>query len=112
MVKIPERGVTDNAQTEDHLWRHGLEFVDAQEVWLGPAKYFEQEEREETDHFGRPWLQPARVVMIGPTSSGRLITFILDQPDDFGRSRVITGWDANRSERTRYNRPGGRMRAR
>lgn len=112
MVEIPDRGVTGNDRTDDHLWRHGLEFSDAEEVWLGPAKYFEQDEREETDEFGQPWTQPARVVMIGPNFGGRLLTFILAQPDENNRSRVITGWDANRDDRTRYNRPGGRMRRR
>ena len=104
------RGLAADDRIDDHLWRHGLVVSDAREVWTGPAKYFEQEERERTDEFGQPWIQPARVVMIGPDFSGRLLTFILGQPGDDGRSRVITGWSATRDDRTRYNRPGGRMR--
>ncbi len=112
MVEIPDRGVTFNDRGQEHLWQHGLEFHDAEEVWIGPAKYFEQGEREETDEDGRPWTQPARVVMIGPDFGGRLLTIILTQPDEDKRSRVVTGWAANRGEQTRYNRPGGRMRHR
>ena len=112
MVEIPVQGVNSNDRTEEHLWRHRLDISDAEEVWLGPAKYFEQKNRQEFDEFGQPWTQPARVVMIGPDFGGRLLTFILAQPDEYGESRVITGWPANREDRTRYHRPGGRMRTR
>ena len=112
MVEIPVHGVFGGSRVDEHLWRHGLDSAAAEEVWLGPAKYFTQREQEEVDEFGRPWSQPARIVMIGPDFTGRLLTFILSQPDDRRRSRVITGWLANRDEQTRYNRPGGRMRRR
>ena len=112
MVQIPIHGVKSNERTEDHLWRHKLDLSDAEEVWLGPAQYFEQRERQEFDAFGQPCKQLARVVMIGPDFGGRLLTFIFAQPDERGESRVITGWPANRNDQTRYNRPGGRMRTR
>ena len=110
MVHIPEHGLNGSDRLDEHLWRHRLDFSDAVEVWLGQAKYFEQRERQEVDEFGQPWKQPARVVMIGPDFGGRLLTFILALPDGYGESRVVTGWPANRTDQTRYNQPGGRMR--
>lgn len=82
MVEIPVHGVFGDSRVDEHLWRHRLESADAEEVWLGPAKYFTQNERDEEDEFGRPWRQPPRVIMIGPDFAGRLLTFILSQPDD------------------------------
>lgn len=112
MAAIPDGGVTARDLDQEHLWRHRLDFSDAEEVWLGPAKYFEQRERQEIDDFGQLWTQPERVVMVGPDFSGRLLTFILALPDHDKRSRVVTGWPATRDEQTRYHRPGGRMRTR
>lgn len=112
MVAIPDGGLTARDLDQDHLWRHRLDVSDAEEVWLGPAKYFEQAERQDIDNFGQPWIQPERVVMIGPDFSGRLLTFILTLPNENKVSRVVTGWPANRDEQTRYHRPGGRMRSR
>ena len=74
------------------MWKHGLSMLDADDVWLGPAKYFPQPAdasprfRREADK------RPERVVMIGPDWSGRLLTFILELPDERGVSHVVTGW--------------------
>lgn len=110
MPEIPYGGVKGNDATDDHLWKHGLVFVDAVAVWHGPAKYFSQEEAVEHADFGQVRLRPTRTMMIGPDRSGRMLTFILDFPDDSGEAHVVTGWLSTRGERSRYHRPGGRMR--
>ena len=48
--------------------------------------------------------------MIGPDRTGRLLTFILELPDDWGQSHVVTGWPSDNEERARYHQPGGRLR--
>lgn len=110
MVDIPRNGLYGDDETADHLWEHRLELYHAQEVWDGPAKYFRQLSRRIAEPGSDSWPQPERTVMIGPDFGGRLLTFILELPGTDRRSRVITGWGANADERTRYNRPGGRMR--
>ena len=47
-----------------------------------------------------------------PDRGGRLLTFVIEPPNSNGRSHVVTGWESDDEERTRYDRPGGRMRIR
>ena len=112
MPEIPYGGVTGNDATDDELWAHGLLFEDANDVWDGPAKYFNQVARDRLDESDQLRRQPARVVMIGPDQTGRLLTFILEEPADDAVSHIVTGWPSDREERARYRQPGGRMRRR
>ena len=110
MPEIPYGGVRGNDATDDHLWKHGLTIWDADDVWEGPAKYFDQDARVAEALASGPHARPERVVMIGPDKGGRMLTFIPELPDSAGESHVVTGWIATRGERSRYHQPGGRMR--
>lgn len=112
MPQIPSAGLLDNDVTTEELWVHGLTIDDADDVWEGPAKYFTQFARSDVDSDETPFKQPERLKMVGPDLTGRLLTFILELPDRNGRSHVVTGWTADQDERTRYHRPGGRIRRR
>ena len=112
MPEIPYGGVTGNDVTGEELWAHGLSLDDADDVWEGPAKYFSQAARDTVDDSDQLRRQPARVVMTGPDITGRLLTFILEEPGEDSISHVVTGWPSDREERARYHQPGGRMRQR
>lgn len=111
-MTVPLVGLESNDATEYELAAHGLVFDDAVEVWHGPAKYFPQAARDLLDEIRNPRRQPERVKMIGPDRRGRLLTFILELPGIDGQSHVVTGWQSDRDEQTRYHHPGGRMRRR
>ena len=111
-MSIPYGGVTGNEVSDEHLWSHGLEMTDAEEVWAGPAKYFPQPAQSKVDEYGREHQQPERMMMVGPDRNRRLLTFILELPDRNRTCHVVTGWPSKRGERTRYHQPGGRMRIR
>lgn len=111
-MTMPRVGLKSNDATEEELAAHGLIFEHARDVWYGPAKYFPQAAREVLDEFGKPRRQPERMKMIGPDRGGRLLTFILELPGVDGQSHVVTGWESDRDEQTRYHQPGGRMRRR
>lgn len=112
MPEIPHGGVRGNDATDEHLWQHGLRFVDAIAVWAGPAKYFEQPELLEDDGYGRIGKRAERTLMIGPDRGGRLLTIVLELPDALRESHVVTGWPSTSAEQSRYHQPGGRMRRR
>ena len=111
MVEIPYGGLSGNSASADHLWDHGISMLDAEDVWFGPAKYFPQDASEQETN---GWIdqRPDRVMMVGPSASGRLLTIILELPDVNGFSHVVTGWVSTRDQQSRYHQPGGRMRRR
>ena len=109
-MDLPSRGLLASGGTDDELWAHGLSIEEVDEVWLGPAKYFDQGERLVEDEDGWLRTQPHRLKMIGPDRTGRLLTIILELPDTEGYSEVVTGWPSSRGERARYDHPGGRSR--
>ena len=111
-MDIPERGIAGNDATEEELWNHRLEFADARDVWRGSAKYFRQPARDRINASGQVSRQPSRLLMIGRDRGGRLLTFVIEPPNSNGRSHVVTGWESDDEERTRYDRPGGRLRIR
>ena len=110
-MDIPLWGLISNEASDDELWRHGLRFQDADDVWAGPAKYFNQAERLRADEDNWLHRQPRRLKMIGPNASGRLLTLILELPNADGYSHVVTGWPSSAGDRSRYNQRGGRMRS-
>ena len=112
MPEIPYGGVTGNHASDDELWAHGLSLDDADDVWEGPAKYFAQPARQREDELGNVRFQPERMKMIGPDRTGLVLTFVLELSDQDRMSHVVTGWISDDEERTRYHRPGGRMRRR
>ena len=86
--------------------------LDADDVWLGPAKYFPQPGDEAPGVGPTPRQRSDRIVMIGPDGGGRMLTFILELPNERGISHVVTGWISTRGQQSRYHLPGGRMRRR
>lgn len=112
MPEIPYGGLVGNDATDDHLWKHGLMMRDADRVWEGPAKYFDQGTDLKMGEGAQLHERPDRVVMIGPDAGGRLLTVILELPNELGVSHVVTGWISTLAQQSRYHQPGGRMRRR
>ena len=111
-MEIPSGGLSGNDATEEELAAHGLDFFDALEVYDGPAKFFPQAAQQVRDPGGQWREQPARLRMIGPNASGRLLTIVLELPSALRVSHVVTGYPASPGQRTRYHQPGGRTRRR
>lgn len=111
-MDVPLSGLDGNAVTDDELARHGLDLIDALDVYDGSAKFFSQAAQDWVDELGRLRRQPERIKMIGPDASGRLLTIIVELPDVDGWSHIVTGYPAKRSDRALYNHPGGRKRRR
>jgi hypothetical protein len=89
--------VTDlfiSRSASDKLWSHGIRPEQTDQVLDGAPKFFRQPN--------------GRLRMIGRDFGGRLITLIIEYPDEDGVSDVVTGWPSDRDEDTRYHRPGGR----
>ena len=97
--------------TSDHLARHGLSVSQALEVVRGSAVLIDQRGKHEERHDGTIRWRRARQKLIGPDRSGRLLTFVIEYPDQDGASKIVTGWEANDQERAQYRqRRGGRRR--
>ena len=109
-MPIRIRGLAYNGATQSELAAHGLYLEDALDVYDGPAKYFPQDAKDWLDDDGRLVRQPERMLMIGPDATGRLLTFVLELPDLHRVCHVVTGYPSANKDRTRYDRPGGRMR--
>ncbi len=112
MFEIPRYGLTGNDATDEELAGHGLAFVDALEVYDGPAKFFPQDAKSGLDEDGIWYNQPRRQRMIGPNELGQLLVIILDLPTQNGTSHVVTGYPADKGQEARYRQPGGRTRRR
>lgn len=103
-------GVRDLAIKEvivDKLWRHHVEEREVWEVlWESPVfKY--QEPQDEIREDGTLRQRNARLLMIGRTRSRRIITIVLELPDAFGVSEVVTGFDSKGNELAWYRQGGG-----
>ena len=112
MVEIPRSGLSGNDATDEELARHGLNFLDALEVYDDPAKFFPQDAKSGLDDDGVWYNQPERIRMIGPNRFGHILVIIIELPGNEGTSHVVTGYPANRGQRSRYRQPGGRTRRR
>ena len=111
-MDIPFNGLDGNDVTDDELAAHGLDFIDAMDVYDRAAKFFDQQPQDWIDRAGRLRHQPQRILMVGPDATGRLLTIVLELPDPDGISHVVTGYPAKPHDRTRYHHPGGRTRRR
>ena len=109
-MPIRIRGLDYNEATEDELAAHGLDLDDALDVYHGSAKYFPQDAKDRLDDNARLVRQSERILMIGPNAGGRLLTFVFELPDTDRLCHVVTGYPSAQKDRTRYHRPGGRMR--
>ena len=69
-----------------------------------------QKARDEIAESGELRRRPARIQMVGPDRFGRLLTIILEHPDDDGIAHIVTGWVANKGQQTRYRNAKGRRR--
>ena len=91
----------------EKLLRKGLSLQSAVEVLNGSPKFLMQAEMISVDALGRDRSQPARLIMVGPDRGGRLLTFVLDLPDDERVSQVVTGWEADEADGSSYAQGGG-----
>lgn len=96
-----------NDTTENKLAGHGLTIADALEVLDDAPRYFRQRAGSRLGPDGAIVKRPARRRMVGRAESGRLLTFIIEYPDETGCSHVVTGWPADNDEQARYRQARG-----
>ena len=99
-----------NESVQEKLWAHGLRPEQAREVLSGAPKLFAQTAATVLKPHGGISTRPARILMVGPDRSGRLLTFILEYPDEDGYSQIVTGWPSDKGEAAKYGHPGGSRR--
>ena len=101
MLRRPTR-LTWGRETVEHLVAHGTTVRDAVAVFENEPLFFDQDRRLEASAQGIFRVRPPRLRMLGPDDAGVVFTFILEQPDSRGRSRIVTGWIAGKDEAETY----------
>lgn len=96
--------------THDHLAAHRLTVSRALQVANQSPVLIDQKGKFEERLDGTVRWRRARLRMVGPDNSGRLLTFVIEYPDSEGKSKIVTGWDANDEERAQYRQRGGGRR--
>ena len=91
-----------NGATVAELAAHELTVDDVIEVFEGDAEFFVQAPAPEISTRGVFQVRPQRLRMVGPIATGRLLTIILEMPDDRLASHIVTGWEADTRETERY----------
>lgn len=94
--------------TSAKLWRRGLSENDAEAVLVHGPVFVPQKAQLEERPGGGLRERPRRLLMIGRNRSGRLLTFVLELPDEDGTSIVVTGFESKGNELTWYRQRGGR----
>ena len=92
-----------NDATVAELAAHGLAVRDAFEVFFGDPEFFRQPELGEISRSGVYRERPRRLRMVGPTGTGRMLTFILELPAADLSSHIVTGWDSSEAEVNAYD---------
>jgi uncharacterized DUF497 family protein len=80
-------------ETEDHLAEHGIRLADVWEVIYN--RYIETHNPQEGEE---------RVLVIGETNGGRIVTVSLAPTRDPGTWRPVTGWPAEDNEIKLFHR--------
>lgn len=93
-----------NSASREELAGHGLTVADAEATLDIRPKFFPNKGNRERVRQGR---RP-RWMMIGPCDDGRLLTFIIEHPDEQRVAHLVTGWRSNDAQETRYAQPGGK----
>lgn len=101
MLRLPAR-LAWNAATEGELAAHELAVSDALYVLRGAPQFYAQGPKPEISSRGFYRIRPPRLRMVGPTPSDRMLTFILELPDEDGASHVVTGWESSPAEIAAY----------
>lgn len=108
---IPRRRRIVDLEASDYVFhkllRKGLSLDRAVEVLNGAPKFAAQAEVNAPDDFGNDRIQPERLIMIGPDRSGRMLTFVLELPDEDRVSEVVTGWASDDADKSSYDQGGG-----
>lgn len=84
-------------------WR-GLSTDDALEVLERKPRFVWQRPKPEPRDDGTLRMRPRRIVMTGSNYAGRVLTFILEEPDDVGVAAIVTGWPAKSRDIASYRR--------
>ena len=74
-----------------HLSRHQIAWWEVEEVFWNEPTWAENDDD-----------QPGDYLMYGKTDSGRRLTIVVVQDDVRDLLRVVTGWDSDSGERTKY----------
>lgn len=99
------RRVRDLEWSDDALekiGRRGLTEQDALAVLDNAPQILDQPRKDEPTPDGFMRIRPARLRMIGPGRSNRILTFIIELPDEDGVSALVTGWPSGKSEIAKY----------
>ena len=102
MQRVPR--LTWNKTTAEKLDVHQISIDLAFEVARNRPELFDQPRATVPRPDGSLYDQPERLRMIGPDRAGRLITFILERPNQAGRSHIVTGWYASDRDERNYRR--------
>lgn len=92
-----------NDATVAELAAHDLTVRDAASVFFNEPEFYAQDPSAEIDSRGLYRYRPERLMMVGPTRSGRMLSFILELPDVEQRCHVVTGWDSAPDEVEAYD---------
>lgn len=87
-----------NRATMAELAAHELTVDDAYSVFQNQPEFYAQRPSPEIGRQGSYRHRPERLMMIGPTRSGRMLSFILELPDADRLCHVVTGWDSTLEE--------------
>lgn len=92
-----------NRTTADHLWTHGLTIDDAIEVANDQPILLHQPGKDVGLPDGEVRRRPDRRRMIGLTRAQRLLVLVIEYPDEYGRSQIVTGRHAGKRESAEYH---------
>ena len=92
----------------DKLWGHSVREHEVWQIFYEHPVLMWQEPSEEERDDGSWRIRPRRILMIGRTRSRRLLTIVLELPDEEGVAEVVTGFDAKGNEPAWYRQRGGR----
>ncbi len=87
---------------------HGLTLDDAFDVEEFAPVTIPQKARWIARRDGTSYRQPERLKMIGPNRGGRMVTLIIEYPDQDNYSTIVTGyWSSNGEQAEYHQRKGG-----
>lgn len=90
-IDVSELAFDDENETK--FAAHRVDVVEVQEVLEGEPRFYVNRRDRRASH-----------VMVGPTTSGRLLVVPIEELGDAGVWRPVTAFDASESIATRYGR--------
>ena len=86
----------------DELAVHGVTVEQALQIPDNAPVMVRQPSTYESDDPGTPRRRPARIRLIGPDNGGRMLALVVEYPDPWEFSKIVTGWPADKEELALY----------